>query len=97
MLELQDLSVAYGHRVALQGISLTVAAGEIVTLVGGNGAGKSTTLKTISGLLRPSREPPLSRRWSGCWACSPSSRKGAIKKPARSRAASSRCWPLPAA
>ena len=53
MLELQDLSVAYGHRVALQGISLTVAAGEIVTLVGGNGAGKSTTLKTISGLLRP--------------------------------------------
>jgi branched-chain amino acid transport system ATP-binding protein len=53
MLELQDLSVAYGHRVALQGISLTVGAGEIVTLVGGNGAGKSTTLKTISGLLRP--------------------------------------------
>ncbi|MEI7783983.1 MAG: ABC transporter ATP-binding protein [Betaproteobacteria bacterium] len=52
MLELQDLSVAYGHRVALQGISLNVAAGEIVTLVGGNGAGKSTTLKTISGLLR---------------------------------------------
>jgi branched-chain amino acid transport system ATP-binding protein len=53
MLELQDLSVAYGHRVALQGVSLTVGAGEIVTLVGGNGAGKSTTLKTISGLLRP--------------------------------------------
>ncbi len=53
MLELQDLSVAYGHRVALQGISLTVGAGEIVTLDGGNGAGKSTTLKTISGLLRP--------------------------------------------
>lgn len=52
MLELQDLSVAYGHRVALQGISLKVGAGEIVTLVGGNGAGKSTTLKTISGLLR---------------------------------------------
>ena len=53
MLELQALSVAYSHRVALQGISLTVGAGEIVTLVGGNGAGKSTTLKTISGLLRP--------------------------------------------
>ena len=53
MLELRDLSVSYGHRVALQGISLKVEAGEIVTLVGGNGAGKSTTLKTISGLLRP--------------------------------------------
>lgn len=53
MLQVRDLSVAYGHRSALDGLSLEVGAGEIVTLVGGNGAGKSTTLKTISGLIRP--------------------------------------------
>ena len=52
MLELQDLSVAYGHRTALHEVSLQVSQGEIVTLVGANGAGKSTTLKTISGLIR---------------------------------------------
>lgn len=43
----------YGHIHALHGISLTVEQGEIVTLIGANGAGKSTTLKTISGFLRP--------------------------------------------
>lgn len=53
MLELQDVEVAYGNIRALKGISLTVAEGELVTLIGANGAGKSTTLKTISGLLRP--------------------------------------------
>jgi branched-chain amino acid transport system ATP-binding protein len=53
MLELRDLNVYYGNIHALQGVSLTVADGELVTLIGSNGAGKSTTLKTISGLLRP--------------------------------------------
>ncbi len=53
MLELKDLEVSYGNIRALQGVSLTVADGELVTLIGSNGAGKSTTLKTISGLLRP--------------------------------------------
>ncbi len=53
MLELRDLNVYYGNIHALQGVSLTVAEGELVTLIGSNGAGKSTTLKTISGLLRP--------------------------------------------
>lgn len=53
MLELRDLEVNYGHIRALQGVSLTVADGELVTLIGSNGAGKSTTLKAISGLLRP--------------------------------------------
>jgi branched-chain amino acid transport system ATP-binding protein len=53
MLELRDVEVAYGNIRALKGISLTVAEGELVTLIGANGAGKSTTLKTISGLLRP--------------------------------------------
>jgi branched-chain amino acid transport system ATP-binding protein len=53
VLELRDLEVNYGNIRALQGISLTVADGELVTLIGSNGAGKSTTLKAISGLLRP--------------------------------------------
>ena len=53
MLEVRDLHTYYGHIHALKGISLRVDEGEIVTLIGSNGAGKSTTLKTISGLLSP--------------------------------------------
>jgi branched-chain amino acid transport system ATP-binding protein len=53
MLEVDGLSVAYGERRALEAVSLTVAAGEIVTLLGANGSGKSTTLRAISGLVRP--------------------------------------------
>lgn len=53
LLEVTDLSVAYGKIVAVKGISFTVEKGEIVTLIGSNGAGKSTTLRTISGLLAP--------------------------------------------
>ena len=53
LLELRDVHTYYGNIHALKGISLTVDVGEIVTLIGANGAGKSTTLKTISGLLRP--------------------------------------------
>jgi len=53
LLELRDVHAYYGNIHALKGISLTVDEGEIVTLIGANGAGKSTTLKTISGLLRP--------------------------------------------
>jgi len=53
MLFLEDIHTYYGHIHALQGVSLYVGAKEIVTLIGANGAGKSTTLKTISGLLRP--------------------------------------------
>jgi len=55
LLEIEDLSVKYGQVSALKGISLTVGEGEIVALIGANGAGKSTTLRTISGLLRPAR------------------------------------------
>ena len=55
MLDVRDLNVYYGAIHALQGISFTVNEGEIVTLIGANGAGKSTTLCTISGLLRPRR------------------------------------------
>lgn len=53
MLKLEDLNVYYGAIHALKGISLEVNEGEIVTLIGANGAGKSTTLRTISGLLKP--------------------------------------------
>ena len=53
LLEVRDLQVAYGHIEAVQGISFEVHAGEIRTLVGANGAGKSTTLLALSGLLKP--------------------------------------------
>ncbi len=53
MLEVENIHVYYGNIHALKGISLTVEEGEIVTLIGANGAGKSTTLFTISGLLKP--------------------------------------------
>ncbi|MET0484904.1 MAG: ABC transporter ATP-binding protein [Candidatus Rokuibacteriota bacterium] len=53
MLELSGLRAAYGPIEALRGIDLQVQAGELVCLLGANGAGKSTTLRTISGLLRP--------------------------------------------
>ena len=53
LLEVKDLHVYYGGIHALQGISFNLNEGEIVTLIGANGAGKSTTLRTISGLLRP--------------------------------------------
>ena len=53
ILELTDVHSYYGHIHALKGVSLYVDEGEIVTLIGANGAGKSTTLRTISGLLHP--------------------------------------------
>jgi branched-chain amino acid transport system ATP-binding protein len=53
LLEVNNLNVYYGAIHALQGISFNVEEGEIVTLIGANGAGKSTTLRTISGLLHP--------------------------------------------
>ena len=53
LLELEDVHTYYGAIHALRGVTLNVDEGEIVTLIGSNGAGKSTTLRTISGLLRP--------------------------------------------
>jgi branched-chain amino acid transport system ATP-binding protein len=53
LLELKDLHVSYGNIAAVHGVSLKVKKGEIVALIGSNGAGKSTTLRTISGLLKP--------------------------------------------
>ena len=53
LLKIDDINVYYGAIHAIKGISLEVHQGEIVTLIGANGAGKSTTLRTISGLLKP--------------------------------------------
>ncbi len=53
ILEIKDLVVSYGGIEAVKGISFDVSEGEIVTLIGANGAGKSTTLKAISGLVKP--------------------------------------------
>ena len=52
MLKIENLEVAYGNIKAIKGISLEVNKGEIVTLIGSNGAGKSTTLRAISGILK---------------------------------------------
>ena len=53
ILTIDDLKVRYGGIEAVRGISFDVKAGEIVTLIGANGAGKSSTLRTISGLVKP--------------------------------------------
>lgn len=53
LLKLENVHTYYGHIHALKGISLEVNKGEVVTLIGANGAGKSTTLRTVSGLARP--------------------------------------------
>ena len=55
LLEVHDLHAGYGAIQALRGISFQVEAGQVVSLIGANGAGKSTTLNTLSGLIRPSR------------------------------------------
>lgn len=55
MLELQDIHVSYGHVPALGGVSLEVGEGEIVALIGANGAGKSTTLRAIQGIMPTTR------------------------------------------
>jgi branched-chain amino acid transport system ATP-binding protein len=53
MLKISDLTVGYGAITAVKGLSLEVREGEIVSVIGSNGAGKSTTLRTISGLMKP--------------------------------------------
>ncbi len=55
LLEVTDLDVHYGGIHALKGVSFSVADGEVVTLIGANGAGKTTVLRAISGLIKPSR------------------------------------------
>ena len=62
LLEVNDINVYYGAIHAIKGISFSVDEGEVVTLIGANGAGKSTTLNTVAGLLRPrdaAQRPPV--------------------------------------
>jgi branched-chain amino acid transport system ATP-binding protein len=77
MLKVDAIHTYYGSIHALKGVSLTIAEGEIVTLIGANGAGKSTTLMSVSGVTRPregrieflgrtSRACPRSASWP--WA-----------------------------
>jgi branched-chain amino acid transport system ATP-binding protein len=54
LLKLSDIVIHYQKVAAVQGISLELQEGQLVTIIGSNGAGKSTTLRTISGLVRPS-------------------------------------------
>ena len=53
MLKVENLNVYYGSINAIKGISFEVNQGEIVTMIGANGAGKSTTMNTVAGLLKP--------------------------------------------
>ncbi len=55
LLEVRDLDLFYGDAQALAGVSLEVAAGEIVTIVGANGAGKSSLIRAIHGIEKPAR------------------------------------------
>ena len=78
ILKVDDINVYYGSIHAIKGISFEVEEGEVVTLIGANGAGKSTTLNTISGLLRSKTGSiefmgqslakfPATKSWSGAW------------------------------
>ena len=82
MLQAEDLNVYYGSIHAIQGVSFTVNKGEIVTLIGANGAGKSTTLNTVSGLLR-SKTGSLTFRGESISSMAPHAivRKGIIHVP----------------
>ncbi len=62
LLEVEDLHVSYGAITALRGVSLAVGQGEVVALIGANGAGKTSTLRAISGMLRPGRGASSSAR-----------------------------------
>ena len=70
LLVINDLHVRYGNVEVLHGINLTVGEGEIVTILGANGAGKSTTLLSISGLVRPSQGESCLRA-KPCTRCRP--------------------------
>ena len=144
MLAVENIDVFYGDAQALDGVSLEVEEGAIVAIVGANGAGKTSLIRTIAGMNRPgARRDPLSRQRhrglaeppgvqsrhraggggppgvsdahgrrkprhgrdaaarqgrsatrtaSACWRCFRACRSGCGRRPARCRAASSRCW-----
>ncbi len=71
ILKVDNINVYYGNIHAVKDVSFEVNEGEIVTLIGANGAGKSTTLKTISGLLQPRRPAMCFTRARASRACAP--------------------------
>ena len=82
LLEVKDLKVSYGGIKALKGISFDVEKGQIVTLIGANGAGKSTTLRAIAGLVQPqSGAIQFGGRTSRAWIRKRSSQKGIAMVP----------------
>ncbi len=82
LLEVDDIHTHYGAIEALKGVSLTVEEGEVVTLIGSNGAGKSTTLRSISGLTPAVAGESCSR-----------ARRSRASRPTRSSDVASRCLP----
>ena len=88
VLEVEDIHTFYGSIEALKGISLTVNEGEIVTLIGSNGAGKSTTLRSISGLNPPQDRARSSSAAARSTACS-ATRSPSSASRSRPRAATS--------
>ena len=71
LLSIENIRVGYGKAEALHGVSLHVQPGEIVALIGANGAGKSTTLRAISGLLKPTRRAHPCGRARSSAGCRP--------------------------
>ena len=80
VLQLEDVHLYYGAIHALKGVSLRVGAGEIVTLIGANGAGKSSTLRAINGLNRPARAGSASKGVTSRWRLRTRSSAGASRK-----------------
>ena len=93
LITVEDLHTYYGKSHILHGVSLIVGKGEVVGLLGRNGVGKSTTLKTIMGLVHPSEGRILLGKRSRSPACRRTSSPSSASATCRRTAASSACSP----